>query len=225
VLNGVPLTDFIRVGSVAWAAARSSNQLGFSRDYFDKARALGINLPQDAEIPVLDQLTTTSEDFIAEYEKQRNPNSLFAMYNFNPLLSYPIVRPYRFEQAPPPEKDAMVAPLPNLILSRLSVGIFYQLYNHHSTKFSEYFGHLLEEYVGVILQNSTSSSSTLLSEKDIRRTYPEEKGKVPDWAIVDGSTAVLIECKATRFTRPALNTCSEDAVNYSLKQVVKGLKQ
>ena len=222
-LNGVALTDFIKVGWIAWVAARS--HLGFARDYFEKAQAQGIDLPQDRElIQVLDQLTTTADKFVAEYDKHRGTDPRFAMYNFNPLFMYPLVRPYRFDHTPPPEEDAMVAPLPDLILSRLSVGIFYQVFNQHRTEFSQYFGHLFNEYVGTVLRHSVPPG-TLLSEGDIRKTYPEKNGKAPDWAVVDGSTAVLIECKATRFTRAALTTGDENVVNDSLKQVITGLKQ
>lgn len=223
VLNGVALTDFIKVGWIAWVAARSHP--GFARDYFTKAREQGIDLPQDRElIPLLDQLTTTADKFVAEYNERSGTDPRFAMYNFNPLFLYPIVRPYQFEHTPPPEEDAMVAPLPDLILSRLSVGIFYQVFNEHRTEFSQYFGHLFSEYVGTVLRHSVPSGA-LLSEEDIRNTYPEERGKVPDWAVIDGSTAVLVECKATRFTRAALTTGDENAVNDSLKQVITGLKQ
>ena len=94
-LNGVSLTDFVKVGFVAWAAARSANQLGFSRSSFDKARAQGMDLPPDSEVlDVLGQLTTTQEKFIAEYEQRKNADRRFAMYDFNPLLSYPIARPF-----------------------------------------------------------------------------------------------------------------------------------
>jgi hypothetical protein len=98
------------------------------------------------------------------------------------------------------------------------------MFNQHRTGFSQYFGHLFNEYVGTVLRHSVSVG-TLLSEADIRNTYPEERGKVPDWVVMDGSTAVLIECKATRFTRAALTTGEENAVNDSLSQVIKGLKQ
>lgn len=224
-LNGVALTDFIKVGWVAWAAARSTNRLGFSRNDFEKARKGGIDLPRDRElIPVLEQLTTTVDKFVSEYDARKGTDPRFAMYNFNPMFMYPIVRPYRFDQIPPPEQDALVAPLPDLILSRMSIGIFYQVFNEHKTEFSQYFGHLFSEYVGTVLRHSVSSG-TLLSEKDIRDTYLESRGKVPDWAVVDGSTAILIECKATRFTRAALTTGDEDEVNKSLKQVLTGLKQ
>ena len=224
-LNGVSLTDFVKVGFVAWAAARSANHLGFSRSYFDKARAQGMDLPPDGEmLDMLGQLTTTQEKFIAEYEKHKNADRRFAMYDFNPLLSHPIVRPFASEEAPRAEEDALVVPLPDLLLSRLAVGVYYQMFNRHKEEFSRYFGHLFGEYVGIVLRNSVSLG-TLVSEEDIRKTYPEKKGKVPDWAVVDGTTAVLIECKATRFTRKALATGDEGAVNEGLKQVLKGLKQ
>jgi len=224
-LNGVPLTEFVKTGFVTWAGARSSNHLGFSRSYFDKARAQGMDLPSDCEmLDVLGQLTVTQEKFVSEYERRKNADRRFAMYDFNPLVSYPVVRPFASEQAPRLEEDALVAPLPDLLLYRLSAGIYYQMFNVYKEEFSRYFGHLLGEYVGIVLRNSVRPSA-LVSEDDIRKTYPGKKGKVPDWAVVDGTTAVLIECKATRFNRRALVTGDEDAVNASLKQVIKGLKQ
>src|SRR5205085_3110224 len=76
-----------------------------------------------------------------------------------------------------------------------------------------------------ILQHA-SACSTLFSEDDLRQHYSSDSGKkVPDWVIIEGETAILIECKATRFSRAALATGSEAAVNDSLKQVIKGLRQ
>lgn len=224
-LNGVSPTDFVKVGFMAWAATNSGNQLGISRSYFDRARAQGIDLPSDGEIlDVLGQLATTQEGFVTEYEERKNADRRFAMYDFNPLVSYPLVRPFGAERIPQAEEDALVAPLPDLLLSRLSVGVYYQLFNRYKEEFSRYFGHLFGEYVGVVLRHSVPPG-TSVSEEDIRKTYPEKKGKVPDWAVVDGTTAVLVECKATRFTRKALSMGDEDAANEGLKQVVKGLKQ
>lgn len=224
-LNGVPVMDFLKVGFMTWAAAGSGNQMGFSRSYFDEARAQGVVLPSDGELlRALDQLATTQERFVAEHERLKNADRRFAMYDFNPLVSYPIVRPFASEQAPRAEEDALVVPLPDLLLSRLSVGVYYQLFNRHKEEFTRYFGHLFGEYVGIVLRNSVPPGA-LVSEDDIRETYPEEKGKVPDWAVVDGRTAVLVECKSTRFTRKALASGDEGAVNEGLKQVLKGLGQ
>jgi hypothetical protein len=184
-----------------------------------------MGLPSDGEmLDVLGQLTATQEEFVADYERRKNADRRFAMYDFNPLVSYPVIRPFASEQTPRLEEDALVAPLPDLILYRLSTGIYYQMFNSYKEDFSRYFGHLFGEYTGIVLRNSVPPS-TLVSEDDIRKTYPEKKGKVPDWAVVDGTKAVLIECKSTRFNRRALATGDEDAVNKSLEQVIKGLKQ
>src|SRR5262249_16919925 len=102
--------------------------------------------------------------------------------------------------------------------------IFYEMFNHYRTEFSNYFGTIFEIYVGEILARS-GFTDKLLSETDIRKTYPTDEGKVPDWAVIDGSTAVLIECKATRFSRSTLTTGGEEGINDRLKQTLKGLAQ
>lgn len=224
-LNGVPVMDFLKVGYMTWAAAGSGNQMAFSRSYFDRARAQGLVLPPDGEVlRVLDQISTTQERFAAEHDRLKNADRRFAMYDFNPLLSYPVVRPFASGRTLRAEEDALVVPLPDLLVSRLSVGVYHQMLNRHKEAFTRYFGHLFGEYVGMVLRNSVPPGA-LVSEEEIRETYPEKRGKVPDWAVVDGSTAVLIECKATRFTRKALASGDKDAVNEGLKQVLKGLGQ
>ena len=70
-----------------------------------------------------------------------------------------------------------------------------------------------------------STHLDLISEREIRQTYPESSGKAPDFCIIEGSVALLIECKATRFSLKALGTGAEEAVSDSLKQIVKGLEQ
>jgi hypothetical protein len=62
-----------------------------------------------------------------------------------------------------------------------------------------------------------------LSEDDIRRTY--KSGKVPDWVIIDGETAILVESKATGFQRKALATADSVAIDRSVSQVIVGLTQ
>ncbi|MEL6402298.1 MAG: hypothetical protein AAFR26_24965, partial [Cyanobacteria bacterium J06626_4] len=148
----------------------------------------------------------------------------FRMYDFNPLLAYPIIRPCQNKQFYTPDKDFIHAPVPELVASRISTGIFYQMYNAYGTEFSQYFGFIFEYYVGLVLKECLLSEQ-LFSESDIREFYPTEKGKLPDWVIVDGSTLLLFECKATRFSRAAQAIASEDSVNNSLAQVKKGLKQ
>jgi hypothetical protein len=50
-------------------------------------------------------------------------------------------------------------------------------------------------------------------------------GKKPDYAIIDGSMAILLECKAVKLRKDAKTMVTEAEINESLKQVIKGLKQ
>lgn len=222
-INGVSPIDFIKVGFMAFVAAR--NNPVFTRSYFEAARAKGLNLPGDKEVSqILDNIAADPKRLSEVYHHFQVSDRRFSMYDLNPLFIHPIVRPWRQKESGPMDEDRMIAPLPDLIASRTSLGIFYQMFNHYLIDFSNYFGHIFGAYIGQILKESKLSGN-LRSEDDIRKTYPANQGKVPDWIIVNGKTAVLIECKATRFSRAALTTGSEEAIDDNLKQVIKGLRQ
>lgn len=222
-ITGVSVLDFITTGFVISSASRGN--FAVSQDYFKKTRKQGINIPNDQILKaILNQLVGNKLRLIELYESRKNEDRRFMMYDFNPLLSYPIIRPCQNKQFSTPDKDFIHAPVPELVASRISTGIFYQMYNAYTTEFSEYFGFIFERYVGLVLEKCLLSEQ-LLSESDIRTFYPTKKGKVPDWIMIDGSTAIFLECKATRFSRAAQAIASEDAVNDSLAQVKKGLKQ
>lgn len=222
-ITGVSVLEFITIGFVVFSSSRAN--FAISQNYFKKAIKQGINLPDEQTIrDVIKQLSADKSTFINVYEKRKNKDRRFRMYDFNPLLSYPVIKPCQDKQFSTADKDFIHTPVPELVGSRISTGIFYQMFNKYEEEFSTYFGYVFERYVGLVLQNSVTSAE-LLSEQDIRQFYPVNKGKVPDWALIDGSTAILFECKTTRFSRAAQAIASEDAVNSSLAQVKKGLKQ
>lgn len=221
-ITGVSVIEFITIGFVIYSA--SHGNFAVSQDYFKKLRKQGINVSDQSLRAVLSQLVADKSELVELYENQKNQDRRFRMYDFNPLLSYPIIRPCQNKQFSTPDKDFIHAPVPELVASRISTGIFYQMYNEYKTEFSQYFGFVFERYFGLVLEKCLLSEQ-LLSESDIRSFYPAKKGKAPDWIIVDGSTLLLFECKATRFSRAAQAIASEDAVNSSLAQVKKGLKQ
>lgn len=223
VTEGVSVLEFITTGFVISSACRGN--FAISQNFFKKAQKQGINIPSYQNLKaILNQLVADKSRLIELYEKRKNEDRRFKMYDFNPLLSYPIIRPCQNKQFSTPDKDFIHAPVPELVASRISTGIFYQMYNVYNTKFSNYFGFIFERYVGLVLEKCVLSEK-LLSESDIRNFYPSKKGKVSDWIMIDGSTAILFECKATRFSRAAQAIASEDAINTSLAQVKKGLKQ
>jgi hypothetical protein len=219
-LTGVALMDFITVGYAAFAAANGSH--GFTGGWFQKAREHGLNLNDEVVTRVLDQLAADQWQMRDLYERYRQPDRRYGMYDFNPLFVYPLVRPWPKREYTTLDEDRMIAPLPQLILTRLSEGIYQQMFQHYREDFSRYFGHVHEAYVGEVLRHSIPGK-TLLSENDIRHTY--KKGKAPDWVIIDGETAILIESKATGFQRKALATADSAAIDRSMSQVLAGLIQ
>jgi len=222
-VTGSSVIDFITTGFVIYAQLKehfSINQVSFK-----KTRKQGINLPDDQTVKlILKQIATDKNTLVDLYKKRQNKDRRFKMYDFNPLLYYPVIKPCQDKQFSTEDKDFIHAPVPELVASRICNGIFYQMFNEYGEEFSTYFGHIFEKYVGYLLENCLLSEE-LLSESNIRQFYPIDKGKCPDWIMIDDSTTILFECKATRFSRAAQATASEDAVNKSLAQVIKGIKQ
>jgi hypothetical protein len=219
-LTGVSLVDFIVVGYGAFAAANSNH--GFTGGWFQKAREQGMDYKDEVVIRVLDHLAADQWQMRALYEKYKQPDRGYGMYDYNPLFVYPIVRPWPKREHTTLDDDRLIAPLPMMILTRLSEGIYLQMFDRYKQEFTRYFGRVHEAYVGEVLQHSVPNK-TLLSEADIRRTY--KSGKVPDWVIIDGETAILVESKATGFQRKALATADSVAIDRSVHQVIGGLIQ
>jgi hypothetical protein len=222
-INGVSLFDFIFTGFCIYTFIHKHFYI--TRDCFRQYRKQGIHLRDDRIISkVLDQLSGDKFSLLQQYESSENIDNRFRMYDLNPLLKKPIIKPCHHKQIATPDRDFFHAPVPDLIASRISSGVFYQMCDHYGEDFSKYFGYVFEQYVGIILKNCLTSE-LFLSEEEIRVFYPTNKGKAPDWIIVDGSTLLIFECKATRFTLQAKTIASEEHINSSLKQVKKGLEQ
>lgn len=222
-LNQVSIKDFIYIGFVAYTAASTKGK--FTGEYFQKAKSQGFKLPSDEIIELtLNQLAADQYQMRELYKKYKQPNRLYAAYDFNPLFVFPFIRPWIKTSNITLDEDRLIAPVPNLILYRLSEGIYHQLFSVYRDKFSRYFGFLFERYVGEILNNCVDSNQ-IISEEEIRKTYPEGKGKAPDWIIIVDDTATFVECKATGYNREALATSSEKAVDNSISQIKKGLIQ
>ena len=220
ILNGVSIHEFINIGFAASAFAK--NNFAFSLNLFAKVRSQGISLLDDQAISqVVHQLAGDQVKITTLYDKRKNTDRRFRMYDFNPLRTYPLVFPCKSKGFGNLGQEFMCAPLPGLIDDKMSIGIYYQLFNKFKNKFSDYFGYVLEEYLKLILNNSITSEKII----DIRDLDLGNQSKSPDYAIIDGSVAIVLECKATKFTLGAQTISSEEAINDSLKQVIKGLIQ
>jgi hypothetical protein len=221
--GGLGLSDLVKLGFVGWSLSHRPH--GLTKHSLEEVRRRGLKLGTPAEMRMGFQLLSASlTEFHELHARTGTADPRFRMYEFNPLHVKPLIRPWGNEPFWSERGGRMIAPVPDLVASRVSLGIYHQMLTAYGTQFSQYFGHVFSEYCGYLLRGAGVGS--LLSEDDIRQRYPSSKGrKAPDWVIVDGSTAILVECKATRFTRAAIATGAEQAVNDSLKQVLKGFKQ
>ena len=222
-INKVPVSQFIDIGFTAYAAAIGRKR--FTGDYFAEARRLGISLPNDDDVTaVLDQLAADKFQLNDMYERFAQRDRRYAAYDFNPIVVHPVIRPWPKHADTSLIDDRLIAPLPELILSRISEGFYQQMFFHYRNDFSDFFGHVFEAYVGEIL-NHAFPGAVILSEQDIRRTYRESRGKVTDWVVIEGDAALFFECKATGLSRKALAMGDQSAIDYSLSQVIDGLVQ
>jgi hypothetical protein len=222
---GVTVTDFIDVCYVAYSAAESTNHLGFARDYFEKARDGGMRIGGDEVVAaVLRRIAADPKTHREVSDRYRQADRTYGAYDFNSLMVHPLIRPWLNSRHGDMASDRMLAPIPRLLLYRLSTGIYYQMHERFKGDFDQYFGHVLEAYVGRLLRSFVGASN-LYAEADIRQSYPTKCGKVPDWIIIDGRAAILIECKCSRMHRIVYVKGSEDDLRKSLRDVVKGLTQ
>lgn len=219
-LTGISLVDFIHVGYGSFAVATSKS--AFTGGWFRKARSQGMKFDDDVVTKALDQLAGNQWQLRDLYESYRQPDRRYGMHDFNPLFVYPLVRPWPKRKSMTLDDDRLLAPLPGLILTRLSEGIYHQMFLKHRESFARYFGYIFEKYVGEVLKHSLSNGQ-LFSEVEIQRTY--KTGKVPDYVFIDGKTVTLIECKATGLQRKALATADSTSIDRSIDRIVEGLIQ
>ncbi len=223
-LFGLTLADFTAVTFVAWTAASAMPQ-GFTGDYFAKAKRQGMKLPEDDIIlTALNHLTADRARMKATHEQLRQPDRRFRMYDPNPLLTYPILRPFKSDRYSLTDSCSLIAPVPDLITFKLTTGLYYELKRARGKAFTRWFGHPFEAYIGELLRHSVPSGS-LWSEQAIREFYPTNRGKAPDWVVLDGSTCILVECKATEFYRDVVTKADEEDILDNLEQTRKGLRQ
>lgn len=219
-ITDVPLVTFIDIGYATFVATLANQ--GFTGGWFQKAQSQSLRFEDEMVIRVLDQLAADQFQLRELYDRYKQRDRRYGAFDYNPLLVYPLVRPWPKRDHTILDEDRLIAPLPQLLLPRMSEGLYQQMFQRYRDNFSRYFGYLFEAYVGEILQHSVPHL-TLLSERDIQRTY--KGGKVPDWVVIDGNTAILIECKATGFIRKALATGDKVAIDNSLSPVIAGLVQ
>lgn len=209
---GVSFIDFIKIGFVLFSG--SSKPDGLSRGYLKKAREQKMPIPDDdVIIRCLKQVVCDKKQFINDID--------FKKLGLNPIIKYPLIRPWKNSDLETPYMDRFIAPIPGLVLYRFTAGIYHQLWNLYGLEFTTAFGDLFELYVNWLL-GRYELPSKVIPEHQIEKYY---EGKKPDWVIFDDNGIVLIECKATQYTQSMYEHGIDSSSKGCISQLQKAIKQ
>ena len=129
----------------------------------------------------------------ARAEMQAMPNSSYERNRFNPLIKYPAIRPDRNPM--PGEPPVYVVPVHRLLIERVTRGLYFELGDYFRgdgkrNVFRSSFGLVFQEYVGTLLKDALGSDCILPEF-----AYGKQNKMSPDWIVVQGDQAILIEVK------------------------------
>jgi hypothetical protein len=226
-LTGLTIEDLI-VLCYAYAG-QTYNAKGFFRTY----PAERLSRPIETEIfseanqkAFLDWISCDYKTFRqlseAELEKLRDPS--FERFRFNPLITYPAIRPVR--NPAPGLRQVYIVPSLRLLVERVTKTLYFDLADYYrepgrKNPFRSSFGYVFQAYVGELLK-STIGTKNVLSERSYGKT-----GKLsPDWLVLSGNTVILIEAKQSGMYREAKSFGDLQQVRQDLtKSIAKGVKQ
>jgi hypothetical protein len=183
------------------------------------------NFKESSFLLILKSISADRSRITLERQNFLPKDNKFNKYNVPLLKLYPILHLNDKYENEPPEFDLMISPLPYLIINRIHDIIYFKLKEKCGDKFTEWFGKkLLESYCRILIKNIFPNSE-LISEEDVRKTYPTKKGKAPDYIVTDGDTGILIECKAARVRRGLTESNDEEEFKKCFEPITKAVQQ
>lgn len=135
-------------------------------------------------------------------------------YDFQPLLSYPVVLTHPQE---------VVVPIPKLLLDRITTGIFHDFSNYldggkgsKTARFRTMFGELFERYVHMQLL-LVFDEDELVYESPYRTS--EGQKSTPDWTVNSKDALAGIECRTGTFSLESRKTGDEHRVDKDIERI------
>jgi hypothetical protein len=194
-ITGLQLDQILLFGKAMFACTRG----GFFRPYSaqqlrDGSGALAQLLTPDAQARFLNWLSADYATIRANAKKFIPGNETYDPYRFNPLVKHPIVRPeIQPQRGRAPHEIIHLLPCRRLLLTRVTSGLYHELADAHAgdakeNAFRTAFGHVLQEYVGVLLR--AAFGARVCNEWSY-----ENNADTPDWFVIEGDKAVVIEVK------------------------------
>lgn len=186
-LAGMDLGKFILLGFNYYAGVNDHDSV---TRHFASSGIFSGKLFEDECERFLAISAATPEQFREQSRKYEVKDHHFKKSEFNVLWSRPLIA----------IAGELVSPLPVLVANRVADGIRFDLRDAMRDKgrgnpFSQNFGLLFEEYIGRLLR-WTFGEEKVHHEPIYGK--PEKAG--PDWVVIDGDSAVLIECRTRTLT-------------------------
>jgi hypothetical protein len=183
--------EFMAIGLAFWAAALA--QHSFERGFVENTEVKSLKpyvTPEkiDAFLAVAGANFDTFRKLCLK-EEEVAPE--LGRYIFNPLFARPvIILP----------NGLLCLPVPRLVVYRVTRGLYYDLLDVHRqpkrNPFADWFGHAFEQYIGTLLKD-TFGEDKVFAEP--RYGKPQKDG--PDWVVIVGNTALVLECKSGRLPK------------------------
>lgn len=210
-LLGMTVQQFAQVGACIFAWVQD-NPLIHARNLTQTPEENLKPILTDAAVNrVLDILSLDYQGFREEARRHKATEPGLERYEFNPLWDYPIVRL---------RNGSFCVPVPRILLHRITRGIDFSLRKHFQGQgkenpFATVFGISFEEYVGLLLRSSFGDSSVYGEPK-----YGKEEKRGPDWTVVLGDEALVIECRSGLVRHETKEIADIESVLQDLRRLV-----
>jgi hypothetical protein len=189
-LTDLPVEKFMQIGLLLSSARAGPYKTPgtLNSEWIKSGQELSLpNLEQGIVQRALSMLSCTIDSF-KENTARSHPkvfNDRYVLYEFNPLYKYPFINI---------GQGRYVAPNPSLIVDRVTFGVYYDLLDFYGKSFTDNFGFIFQKYIGVLLKSIYPGSKIFPESPYGPRKY--RKAGPADWAIIDGNSLLLLECKA-----------------------------
>ena len=199
-ISGMTMRQFIATGFIihTWNREQAGNAMQISEfnrflanDLPGAWRGSGSDRPTPMSFERFLQICALScDEFRQMIGDLTKDDERFVRVERWPLPAYPIIRI---------GKDEILAPIPKLLIDRVSAGIFHDLANHFK-EFRSYFGRIFERYVGYNLELVFPKENLI---PETRYKASKQNRSTPDWTVNSPDGAIMIECRSSSFTLDA----------------------
>ena len=227
ITTGVTLNEYLSFAlTLVWTASGVGDKYKvISRRFFFGAIKHGRMKLTVESLRICLEMVVGDKYKFSNYITQTAPRDIrFFRYRRSPLVHFPIVRPdSKSKFLADSTLDRMIIPIPYLV-KRLVTHLPYTLLrDDYGNHFVTYFGHVFSLYVGRLLKELPHYR--VFHEDELMQLVPGYSGKRPDWALYDGRTLLLIECKGAQFPDYSLLSGGDEGLSKKLTKIIKSRKQ